>query len=329
MKFESLSIYLNFQPKKKGLIKNLCHLRISKKNTNNNVITSNEKNHKFSKEEEFQFEALRATRTRRGAFYDGENSSLYESSSGLAKPSKGYQNKINDESAKIRSESERFEIGYADTKGKRLTMEDQIIILGHFRGNPKEDYLAIFDGHGGTDASIFAANNLHHILSDQLSQNPDPILSLKNSFLQTHDKMKEKNIKGGTTSLVAYFTETQAYLANAGDSRAVFCLDGKPVRWSIDHKPNIPSEKKRIEDLGGQVTMHEDKLVGTTLYRVNAQLAVSRSLGDFNLEPYVIPEPDVFGPISLNPNQMPFLILACDGNFVFLKIYGNDKLFLF
>jgi serine/threonine protein phosphatase PrpC len=291
-----------------GLLKNLSRLRISKKLNDAR---------KFSKEEEAEFEALRSTRIRRGAFYDPNDISSFESSSGMTK-SGFVSSQKNGESAKIRGDSVRFEIAYADTRGKRPTMEDQVVIFGSFRGNPSEDYVAIFDGHGGEEAAIFSANTLHKVLATELSNSTtllDVKECLKNAFLKTHQQMKETSskIQGGTTALVALVLENEAYLANAGDSRAVYSLDGKAVRWSVDHKPNVPSEVKRIESLGGQVTRHEDKLHGSEVFRVNAQLAVSRSLGDFGMQPYVTAEPDIFGPIPLDPQRIPFLILACDG----------------
>ena len=41
--------------------------------------------------------------------------------------------------------------------------------------------------------------------------------------------------------------------ANAGDSRAVASVAGKAVELSVDHKPDDPIEKERIEKAGGYV----------------------------------------------------------------------------
>jgi serine/threonine protein phosphatase PrpC len=76
------------------------------------------------------------------------------------------------------------------------------------------------------------------------------------------------------------------YVANVGDSRAVLFRKDKPIRMTVDHKPRFEEERiKSIE--GGCVT-------GEGGGRVNGQLAVSRSLGDFYMHPYVIYEPHTF-----------------------------------
>lgn len=66
-------------------------------------------------------------------------------------------------------------------------------------------------------------------------------------------------------------TNTEIYCANAGDSRTVLCKKNKAKDLSEDHKPELPSERNRIEKANGYV---EDK-------RVNGMLALSRALGDF------------------------------------------------
>lgn len=119
----------------------------------------------FTKEEEEQLELLRASRGRSNAFYRDlappptvSDFQPSYSSSALAYPSS--EPRFNQDS-KIRCESSRFTIGYAETIGRRATMEDELIIYGHFRNNATEEYCAVFDGHGGNEVSKLAANTLH------------------------------------------------------------------------------------------------------------------------------------------------------------------------
>ena len=64
------------------------------------------------------------------------------------------------------------------------------------------------------------------------------------------------------------------YVANAGDSRAVMCVNGKAIALTIDHKPTSESERKRIEAAGGFVS----EIGG--ICRVNGNLNLSRAIGD-------------------------------------------------
>eukprot|EP00003_Mantamonas_plastica_P008626 TRINITY_DN1764_c0_g1_i4.p1 TRINITY_DN1764_c0_g1~~TRINITY_DN1764_c0_g1_i4.p1 ORF type:complete len:246 (+),score=91.92 TRINITY_DN1764_c0_g1_i4:422-1159(+) len=68
----------------------------------------------------------------------------------------------------IFGETSRFAVGGADTVGRRPTMEDEMVIYGHFRGNKDEDYFAVFDGHGGPDVSAYCAAELHKRLAKYL-----------------------------------------------------------------------------------------------------------------------------------------------------------------
>ena len=81
----------------------------------------------------------------------------------------------------------------------------------------------------------------------------------------------------GCTACSAIITPTEIIVGNSGDSRAVLArksssTGGKfqSVEMSVDHKPELPEERNRIERAGGFV---EDN-------RVKGVLNLSRSLGD-------------------------------------------------
>jgi len=86
----------------------------------------------------------------------------------------------------------------------------------------------------------------------------------------------------GCTANVVMITKAEILCANAGDSRAVLSKKGKARDLSTDHKPDTPSEKKRIERANGFV---EDS-------RVNGMLALSRSMGDFEYKANHIMKPE-------------------------------------
>lgn len=75
----------------------------------------------------------------------------------------------------------------------------------------------------------------------------------------------------GSTAVVVLVKDNVLYCANAGDSRAIACINGQLEILSVDHKPNNENESKRIIEGGGWVEFN----------RVNGNLALSRALGDF------------------------------------------------
>jgi serine/threonine protein phosphatase PrpC len=86
----------------------------------------------------------------------------------------------------------------------------------------------------------------------------------------------------GCTANVVMITKAEILCANAGDSRSVMSKKGKAKDLSIDHKPDLPGEKRRIERANGFV---EDS-------RVNGMLALSRSMGDFEYKNNPIMKPE-------------------------------------
>jgi serine/threonine protein phosphatase PrpC len=220
------------------------------------------------------------------------------------------------------SGSSRYTVGFADTKGKRATMEDEMVVYGTFRENADEDYLAVFDGHGGSEASAMAAEELHEKLAHHLedADEPTPAEALVRAFTATQKciEVAQPAIQAGTTAVVAYIKGDKGYVANAGDSRAVLVAREAEVpslgaaelatRLTVDHKPSLPSEEKRIKEAGGFVTRTMTKR--GEISRVCAILGVARALGDTFLQPMVTCVPDVF---EFDPTLSHSLILACDG----------------
>jgi len=248
----------------------------------------------MTKEEEDEWEMMvRQRRSRGGGFYGGApphpstlEADFVSRSSGLSEPgcSKTFE--------KIARHSTRFRIGFADTIGRRPTMEDEIRIIGKLRNRDDEDFVAIFDGHGGRDVAEFAAKNLHLILERKLDEHINPELALKDSFIEVNEMIKSQNLSGGTMALVSLILKDKMYIANAGDSRAVLLRDDKTIRITTDHKPDVPEEEERIIKNGGMVTKVSNKQ-GKTISRVNGMLAVSRALGDVFLQPFVTSEPQI------------------------------------
>ena len=74
----------------------------------------------------------------------------------------------------------------------------------------------------------------------------------------------------GCTACVVLMKNQTLYVANAGDSRTVLAKKGKAVELTVDHKPELESELKRITKAGGSVVDG----------RVDGNLNLSRAFGD-------------------------------------------------
>jgi len=136
--------------------------------------------------------------------------------------------------------------------------------------------------------------------------------------------------------IVILFVDYKIYVANVGDSRALFSENnGKNfVAITEDHKPNNPKEKNRIIKSGGQVYQSQTVISGTDKENLNGQilfgpyrvlpgrLSVSRTIGDIEAKSenfggnpnVIIPIPDIFI-YDLNKNKIDFFIMGCDGIF--------------
>jgi protein phosphatase 1G len=57
----------------------------------------------------------------------------------------------------------------------------------------------------------------------------------------------------GCTACVCILYEDKFYFANAGDSRAVLCKNGVAYPMSIDHKPELETERTRIYKADGYI----------------------------------------------------------------------------
>lgn len=148
--------------------------------------------------------------------------------------------------------------------------------------------LAVFDGHGGNRVSSY----LKRSLVPGLLANPKKCFHaryLKDCFRRTSVELGKKHPKvatdmGSTAAVVLVRKDGMVVCCNVGDSRAVLCRGGLALPLSVDHKPNAPDERARIEQAGGKI-----KRDGSD-YRIQG-LAVSRAFGDLDTSPYVTPRP--------------------------------------
>ena len=121
---------------------------------------------------------------------------------------------------------------------------------------------------------------------------------------------ENSNNDGATTrSIVA---------ANVGDSRAILSRGRVAIDLTKDHKPNDVMERNRIESLGGtvdwcgEVDIQGHPIEHSGVYRINGNLALSRSIGDRSERPWVTNTVDVTHYL-IDEELDSFLVLATDG----------------
>lgn len=180
--------------------------------------------------------------------------------------------------------------------------------------------------HGGAGAAKFCEQNIINCIENTSewkryvsdgAKNPEILgQALCKAFEDLDDKLRKHQEDGGDTDSsgctanTVMITPTHVVCANAGDSRCVLSTLSEVKAMSIDHKPTDELEKKRIQAAGGTVHMK----------RVDGDLAVSRTLGDFAYknrtdlpaaQQKVSPVPDIV--VHQRTAEDEFVLLACDG----------------
>ncbi|KAE8664374.1 Protein phosphatase 2C 16 [Hibiscus syriacus] len=235
--------------------------------------------------------------------------------------------------------------GFTSICGRRPEMEDAVAAVPRFVKVPIEmligdrvlngmskgfahqtaHFFGVYDGHGGSQVANYCRDRLHSALSEQMEfakecwSNGNVTDSCQelwkkaftNCFVKVdaevegrdgHEPVAPETV--GSTAVVSLICSSHIVVANCGDSRAVLCRGKEPMALSVDHKPNREDEYERIEAAGGKVIQWNG-------HRVFGVLAMSRSIGDRYLKPWIIPEPEVTFVPRVKEDEC--LILASDG----------------
>ena len=114
-------------------------------------------------------------------------------------------------------------------------------------------------------------------------------------------------------------------MAHAGDSRAILVKqNGASLELTEDHKPNRPDEKNRILAAGGQVLKPS---IGK-VWRLNGEIAVSRSLGDSVYSQFGMSCEPECRLVDRAETEAAWVVLACDGVWDVLTANQVGKLIL-
>nr|XP_009944140.1 PREDICTED: protein phosphatase 1E [Opisthocomus hoazin] len=207
-----------------------------------------------------------------------------------------------------------YETSIHAIKNMRRKMEDKHVCIPDFNmlfnleDQEEQAYFAVFDGHGGVDAAIYASIHLHQNLVHQEMFQQDPAEALCRAFRVTDERFVQKaareSLRCGTTGVVTFIRGNMLHVAWLGDSQVMLVRRGQAVELMKPHKPDREDEKKRIEALGGCV-------VWFGAWRVNGSLSVSRAIGDAEHKPYICGDADSASTVL--DGSEDYLILACDG----------------
>jgi len=117
-------------------------------------------------------------------------------------------------------------------------------------------------------------------------------------------KASQEHSTDGSTCLLSLICNGRLTVANIGDSIATLAKkDGSCVQMNVEHTPNCPEERARIEASNGSV-FHN---------RVDGELSVSRAFGDSEMKNLIISEPQCHS-IKIEKDD-DFLVMASDGIF--------------
>lgn len=215
---------------------------------------------------------------------------------------------------------------YTTIGSTKPTNEDAFEIINNLDNSDSSNipilYAGLFDGHGGGDISKTLINNKKIHLSKYFCNIESPISQkllagkstnklIEQLFTRVQEKLKNyyirSNSMGSTAAISLIYPKKNKYaikVVNLGDCRNVICNSYNiGNQLSLDHKPHLFSDNKRIIDMGGVIEFSKGDDP-----RING-MSVSRSFGDLDNK-FISQKPDIF---DYDINDDKFLIIGCDG----------------
>ncbi|XP_065655952.1 integrin-linked kinase-associated serine/threonine phosphatase 2C isoform X3 [Hydra vulgaris] len=216
----------------------------------------------------------------------------------------------------------------AERQGERNEMQDTTSLFENCTSDyqynqcgliiNRVSFFAVFDGHGGKNASQFAQENLHVNINKNFPKeavlNFDSELkkSIIKAFKDTDEafllraSLENPPLKDGATAACVLVVNNTIYVANIGDSKTILVRTNEEGKSTIlplskDHSPLNYEERQRIQNAGGFV---KDG-------RVQGIVEVSRAFGDLRFKKYIISKPDIVK--STLTERDRYILIACDG----------------
>ncbi|XP_043711522.1 protein phosphatase 2C 56-like [Telopea speciosissima] len=223
--------------------------------------------------------------------------------------------------------------GFTSITGRRREMEDAVAIIPGFMSSscdhvggctapgsriPGEispvHFFGVYDGHGGSQVAKFCAERIHEVVAEEWGRVVSGDcwrrrweVAFSTGFERADNEVVAESIAPemvGSTAVVVAVSGCQIITSNCGDSRAVLCRGTQTIPLTVDHKPDREDELVRIEGGGGRV-------INWNGARIFGVLAMSRSIGDRYMRPWIIPVPEVT--FTTRSEEDDCLIVASDG----------------
>ena len=164
-------------------------------------------------------------------------------------------------------------------------------------------YGGVYDGHGGDGAARYAAVVLHGTFLGAYLSGLAPADAFASAYEQVDRELAHQD--SGTTATDFFIRESDLFVANAGDSRAVIVGKRGITQLTTDHRLSDDNERKRVLQTGGGIRL-------PYVTRGAQGIMTTRSLGD----PYFRPAGVIAAPFTAHhalSSQDMFLISASDG----------------
>lgn len=260
-----------------------------------------------------------------------------------------------DAGARVRLQGSSKYVSMFSQQGKKGVNQDAMTVWERFSGDKDMFYCGVFDGHGPTGhkvaryvrdclpakisksyrhPNVDGKNDVIDVETEDDDGNDHPesknplYLSWKARLTKCYHEMDEQlenensveSYCSGTTNVSVLRKGEHLIISNLGDSRAVLCTrdDCNQLvsdQLTVDLKPNLPGESKRIKSRQGRVLAMDEEPNVFRIWMPDEDcpgLAMARAFGDFCLKDYgLISTPKVTYRKLTDRDE--FVVLATDG----------------
>lgn len=210
-----------------------------------------------------------------------------------------------------------------EDNGERSSMEDRYM-AGQELGRGVLMF-GVFDGHNGDEVAVYCKNMVALHMQRELADvrhltHASPV---EHALLAAVKQLDDQGCVDttlpwakdvGSTACMVVLTHDDVWFVNVGDSRAVLRMKEGVQQMTVDHKPSLKSESDRVKRNGGFLSNND----GT--WRINGRLNLSRSIGDWQMRPFIIATPTIQHH-SRKDHEVPrtktsmdeYIVIATDG----------------